>query len=241
MPSTPTPPSLVQAFAIIGDRNTIPIVPSPTPGAASFNLGFPPATMTDPTAGGIPPDGEDMNGILYMMSAHIAWLAAGGCYHFNIDVVTVQGGYGIGQIVQSAVTPELFFINFVAGNTNDPDSVITGWYAYSPVGGAVGAQTAVLPPGVSSDFALNRGIGFLECNPATGAANLTGISHTNVTNGQQVIVTNLNGANLLTLKALDGSSLAANRFRLIADITLPQYANLTLKYSSAIGVWVPVS
>jgi hypothetical protein len=240
MSSTPTPPSLVQAFALIGDRNTVPIVPSPTPGQASFDLGFPPATMTDPTAGGIPPDGKDLNGILYMMSAHIAWLAAGGQYHFNANVVTVQGGYGIGQILQSAVTPELFFINFVAGNTNNPDSVITGWYAYSPVGGAVGAQSAVLPAGVSSDFALNRGVGFLEANPTAGAANLTGISHTNVTNGQQVIITNLNGANLLTLKANDGSSLPANQFRLITDIALPQYATFTLKYSSTVGVWIPV-
>ena len=239
--STPFPPSLVQAFAALGDANVIPIVPSPTPGAASFDLGFPPATMTDPTAGGIPPDGKDMNGILKMISAHIAWISAGGCYQFNADVVSVAGGYGVGQILQSAVTPELFFINFLAGNTNNPDSVITGWYAYSPVGGAVGVQAAALPAGVSSDFALNRGIGFLECNPSAGAANLTGISHTNVTNGQQVIITNLNGSNLLTLKANDGSSLPANQFRLIADITLPQYANLTLKYSSTIGVWVPVS
>ncbi len=238
--STPVPPSLVVAFANAGAANAIPVTPTPTPGQASLALGFPPITMsTDP--GAIPPDGEDMNGILKIITQHIAWMTAGGCYHFNADVVSLQGGYGIGQIVQSAVTPELFFINFVANNTNDPDSVITGWYAYSPVGGAVGAQSAVLPPGVSSDFALNRGVGFLECNPTTGAADLTGISHANVTNGQQVIITNLNGANLLTLKALDGSSSAANQFRLIADITLPQYANLTLKYSSAIGVWVPVS
>jgi len=241
MPSTPTPPSLVQAFAIIGDRNTIPIVPSPTPGAASFNLGFPPATMTDPTAGGIPPDGEDMNGILYMLSAHIAWLAAGGCYHFNADVVTVQGGYGVGQIVQSAVTPTTFYLNTVAGNANDPDSVITGWLAYNPAGGAVGLQTTVLPAGTSSDLALSLGAGFLDLNPTTGAADLTGIDHTNATDGQFLIVSNINGSNMVTLKTLDVSSGALNRFRLPADITLPQYNNVTLRYSSAIALWVPAS
>jgi hypothetical protein len=191
--------------------------------------------------GAIPPDGEDMNGILKMITAHIAWIAAGGCYPFNPDVVTYQGGYGIGQVVQSAVTPTTFFMNMVADNTNDPDSVITGWFAYSPIGGAVGVQSTNIPAGVTSDFALQRGIGFWEVNPTLGAARITGISRTNVINGQELIITNLNGLNAVTLGALDGSSNPLNQFRLIADITLPQYANMTLKYSTGIGLWVPVS
>lgn len=241
MATTPVPPSLVKAFATLGDRNVIPVIPSPTPGAASFNLGFPPATYTDPTAGGIPPDGKDMNGILFDVSAHIAWIQAGGCYPFNPDVITVVGGYGVGAIVQSAVTPSKFFQNTLPSNTNDPDSIITGWIVYSPISNPTGVQSYNIPSGTTSDYALNVGVGFLELNPTAGAADLTGIAATNVTDGQIVVVSNLNGSNLVNLKSLDVSSGATARFRLPADISLPQYATMALRRSTSIGLWVPVS
>lgn len=233
------PPVIAEPFAVNGDRNTIP-VPSQigvTPGAASFNDGFPPLTMTSPSSGGIPPAGKDMNGILYMLSAHVAWLQGGGCYHYSADFVSVAAGYRIGAILQSAVTPTTFFLNTVNNNTNDPDSVITGWLAYSPVSGAINLQATTLAAGTVSDLPLSLGVGFLDLNPSAGATDLTGIAATNVANGQSLVITNVNASNAVTLKAFDVGSALANRFRAPADFTLLQYNSVTFRYSSAVGMW----
>lgn len=232
-----TPPVVAEAFAINGERNVIP-VPSQigiTNGAASFNDGFPPLTMTP--SGGVPPAGKDMNGILFMLSAHVAWLQAGGSYIFSADVVTVAGGYGIGAIIRSAVSPATFFLNTVNNNTNDPDSVTTGWIAYSPVGGALSLQATTLPAGSVSDLSLNLGVGFLDLDPSAGATDLTGIDTTNVTDGQFLVITNVNASNPVTLKAFDVGSAPTARFRAPADFTLLQYNSVTFRFSSAVGMW----
>lgn len=239
MATTPIPPSLVKAWATLGLKNTIPVAPTATPGQASFDLGFPPITMPNPGDTGMPPDGKDMNGILHALSAHVAWIQAGGCYPFNAAVISIVGGYKLGAVLQSAVTPTLFFINQADGNANNPDSVVTGWLPYNPASGVIGLQTTVLVPGTTSDLALARGAGFLDLNPTTGAATLTGVAATNVTDGQPLTITNINGFNPVTLKSLDVSSGATARFRLATDITLLQYSGITLRHSSAIGLWVP--
>ena len=68
--SLSAPVQLTLGFAENGTKNTIPNASqiAITPGAASYNDGFPPLTRTPVAAGGVPPFGEDMNGILYAMS-----------------------------------------------------------------------------------------------------------------------------------------------------------------------------
>lgn len=210
-------------------------------GAASFADGFPAATRTDPESGGVPPYGQDMNGILFMLSQYAALMQAGQTVQFDAAVAAAIGGYAVGAMVQSAVSLTTFFLNVLDGNTNDPDSVLTGWRTYSPLSLATGLQTTVLATGVTSDLPLVAGIGFLDLNPTTGASNLTGIDATNVVDGQLLVISNINGGNAVTLKALDIGSAASARFRLPADITLLQYSNITLRHSSAIGLWVPAS
>ena len=48
------------------------------PGFASLNDGFPPLTMTPIAAGGVPPFGQDMNGILNQITEVLQWQQAGG-------------------------------------------------------------------------------------------------------------------------------------------------------------------
>lgn len=233
------PPVVAEAFAINGDKNVIPVASQidVTPGAASYNDGFPPLTRTSPSSGGIPPAGKDMNGILNMISAHTAWLQGGGSYQYSSAFVAVNTGYAIGAILQSAVTPSKFFLNTLANNANDPDSVVTGWITYSPISGATLKQATTLAAGTTSDLALALGTGFLDLNPSAGASDLTGISSTNVTDGQFLVITNVNASNAVTLKAFDVSSALANRFRSPADFTLLQYNSVTFRYSVAIGMW----
>jgi hypothetical protein len=54
-----------------------------TAGAASLNDGFPPLTMQPKTQGGVPPDGKDFNGILFLLSVAARWMHAGGSFIFD--------------------------------------------------------------------------------------------------------------------------------------------------------------
>ena len=80
MQSTQSPTLVPLAFAANGTKNTIPEASQIgiTNGAASLNDGFPPLTMTPIAAGGTPPSGADMNGILNLLSQSIRWQHAGG-------------------------------------------------------------------------------------------------------------------------------------------------------------------
>lgn len=220
---------------------TLPIlVPSQVPVSpemASFTDGFPPATMTDPTSGGIPPDGADMNGILYMISAYCAWAQGGGQFSFDSDFVAANTGYAVGAVLQSAVTPSRFYLNSLANNANNPDSVLTGWTPYSLIASPTGVQTTVLAAGATNNLALTAGTGFLDLSPTSGAADVTGIAAG--TDGQLLVVTNIHASNSVTLDALNAGSVAANRLRLPADLTILQYSNITLRYSTSLALWIP--
>lgn len=130
---TPTPPTVSIGFAVDGDRSVIPDTLPVTSGNASYSLGFPPRTRTNLIDGGIPPDGLDMNGILYELGANIAWITAGGQYGFSADVVTNQGGYNVGAIVHSAANDQTYWLCISPDNILDPDVDSTGWFGFAVV------------------------------------------------------------------------------------------------------------
>jgi hypothetical protein len=242
--STTPPLSVVEAFGAGGtpgvDYTVIP-VPDQTgvsPELASFTTGFPVATRTARTLGGIPPRGKDMNGILFMVSGHTAWLAAGNTYAFNADVVTVAGGYAVGAVVRSAADLSQYFYNTLANNTNDPDSVITGWVKFSPLAASANGLSTVAPAaGTFNNVAVAAGIRYLDVNTALGDVSYTGWSA--AYDGQIVVVSNT-GANLLNLRALNGGSLAGNQFRIPSDFTIVQNQSVTFQKSVAIGKWIAI-
>lgn len=174
--TTPTPPTIVEAFAASGGRNDIPVAdPGLGDGAASFDEGFPPITRTPRISGGLPPSGLDMNGILYMISAHTAWVAAGGQYTFNQDISDAVGGYNIGAVVQSANDPAVFFRCTVDGNTNDPDVDPTGWDSYTPSGTIPVSQggTGLTAAPSNGQVLIGNGSGYTLAVPAGTANRLT--------------------------------------------------------------------
>lgn len=137
MDSTNTPARIQLPFANGGAKNTIP-VPSQigvTPGAASYTDGFPPATRTPISAGGIPPFGVDMNGILNAITAIDRWLSAGGMFKYDAAFATAVGGYPKGaRLVNAAGTG--IWLNMTENNTTDPDAGGAGWF--NPFGNAGG-------------------------------------------------------------------------------------------------------
>lgn len=239
--STTVPPSVVEAFCAGGtvgtDYTVIPIPSQVTvsPELASFTTGFPPATRLSRNLGGIPPRGKDMNGILRMISAHTAWVAAGGQYSFNADVVTTAGGYPVGAVLQGATDPTRFYLNLVDGNTNNPDSVLTGWMCftslYSSSQPAAGTHADNVLPGVS-DY-------FLDVDTTLGDITLNGFVAQR--DGQVITITNT-GANILTIGNLAGT--AGNQVRASSVTTLLQNDSVTIQWVKAInsnvGAWVVV-
>jgi hypothetical protein len=214
---------------------TLPIpVPSQVgvlTGAASFADGFPAATRTDPEAGGVPPFGQDMNGILFMLSQYAALIQAGQLVPFDAAVATVLVGYAVGAKVASAATPGRIWTNWLDGNTNDPDSVETGWAASDPLHAvdapAAGTYNDVVLPG-ASDYVL-------DTDTTAGNVVYTGFVAQRI--GQRITHANT-GANLLSIHVGVGSA-ANNQVRGIdLDLAPGQTATLQKVTDGTLNKWV---
>ena len=127
------PGKLVLPFANAGGKSTIPVASQIgiTAGAASLTDGFPPLTRTPIAAGGVPPSGLDMNGILYEMSAIVRWANAGGGYPFDSIFATDTnvGGYPKGARIMRADGAGYWY-NTTDNNVTDPESAgaaAAGW------------------------------------------------------------------------------------------------------------------
>lgn len=122
------PSKIVEGFAVNGSKNVIPL-PSQipvTPGAASFNDGFPPLTMTPVSGGGVPPSGLDMNGILFMLSVIDNWMSAGGGFVFDATFAAAIGGYPKGARVLAADGTG-YWLCTTDNNSTNPDTGGAGW------------------------------------------------------------------------------------------------------------------
>lgn len=152
MSGAPTPVFIPEAFAInaaVGDRNAIPTAPIDGQ-HASFDLGFPPLTMTPVVAGGKKMLGPDMNGVLYTLFTHAVYAQAGQLYPYSSAVSTAFSGYAIGALLGST-DGSTVWVNTVNGNTTDPDSGGTvGWlpfrsYGPAAITGLVGGIRTLIP------------------------------------------------------------------------------------------------
>ena len=153
------PSKIVEAFGInaapsggYGGKRTIP-VPSQTgitPGAASYNDGFPPLTMT-PLPGGVVMSGLDMNGILNEATAVDWWMSAGGTFKFDSVFAAAVGGYPKGARLLNAAANG-FWTSIIDNNSNNPDTGGAGWIpdrahasAYQSSGSVLGSGNAQVP------------------------------------------------------------------------------------------------
>lgn len=118
---------------------------------ASLLLGFPPLTRTPPDSGGVPPRGEDFNGAMNQV-ARIAWWQMGGG-RFNYDAAfatdTNVNGYPQGGVLASSDQTGTW-VSLIDNNTNNPDTVGTGWAPLSTYGvlaltGQTGGTTTLTP------------------------------------------------------------------------------------------------
>jgi hypothetical protein len=119
-------------------------------GAASLTDGYPPLNFQPIGAGGVPPFGQDMNGILKQITQWLQWTqAGGGVPYFDGAFAAAIGGYPQGAFLQSATTPGTFWISTADANVNNPDSTPTNWLSFP--------GTSIIPPAriVTASATLN--------------------------------------------------------------------------------------
>lgn len=128
MQSSDAPKKISIAFARDGDKRDIPNESQigVINGAASFPTGFPPLTFIAKENGGIPPDGEDFNGVLYMLSNLLRYTSSGGIFKFDSTQAQAIGGYPKGAFLLKADESGMWR-NTVDNNISNPDAAGAGW------------------------------------------------------------------------------------------------------------------
>ncbi|MFS7306569.1 hypothetical protein [Rahnella inusitata] len=117
-------------FGVNGQREALlPTTPAGD-NTASYDAGFPPVTMILKAAGGLPPKGQDMNQILYELSALARWLSAGAINSYDATFSTAIGGYPKGAVVigTDGITR---YISTVDSNVTNPNASGAGWFNIS--------------------------------------------------------------------------------------------------------------
>lgn len=183
---------------------------------ASWSQGFPEITMQPEVGGGLPPFGQDFNGILLTLSGHTYAQQAGQPYTFSASFAGTISGYAAGAILGMADGTGTWF-NTVAGNSNNPDTAATpsGWvpgisYGITYLTGLTGGTVTPTPAQTRRQVIELSG---------TLTANLTIILPPTLQ--QWLIVNNTTGSFTTTVQTATGSG-----------VTVPQGGP-----SSPIGVW----
>lgn len=127
----PNPDLIPVPFAQDGQKNTIQLdrVVSDPVYRATWAEGFPADTRIPKEVGGEGPDGLDFNGILNALSQAIVFLQKGNAYQFDASLAP----YPIGALVRSNDNLTTYQ-STIAGNSNDPNSNMTGWRVYNGQG-----------------------------------------------------------------------------------------------------------
>lgn len=144
------------ANAPAGNIDVIPetLAPSDPPQKASWQGGFPPVTMIPLAAGGIPPRGQDFNGVLNAISEHTVFQGGGGQYKWDDAYVMANGGYPKDAVLQSddgsAAYVSLIDNNSVNFNTN-PAAIGVSWGEYTGAWSAPTVSQEEAEAGVSTE------------------------------------------------------------------------------------------
>ncbi|MEE8661813.1 hypothetical protein CGLAMM_10800 [Acetobacteraceae bacterium EV16G] len=98
----------------------------PSAGRVGVRQGFPLETMTPIAAGGLPPHGADLNGILRMLSASCQRGEAGVILPFSADFASLIGGYPRNALVTYGAE-SLFYLSLSDENQSVPGTPGAQW------------------------------------------------------------------------------------------------------------------
>lgn len=212
----------IGAAAVAGNIAVIPQTQATAgDGTASVALGFPPETFIARAAGGEPPRGQDMNGLLNLLSSAVQVLQAGYLGPFNSAFAQGIGGYPAGAIV-SGSTAGTFWVSTADANVSTPGATGATWQSlfngYATQAWASGqflqlansaTQTVTGPVTFSgittvptpTDYTQKQAIGASDAdarygrlsdrNTWTGDQNITGILR--ILGGNDLVISNASG------------------------------------------------
>lgn len=132
MNRTDAPKKQPVVFGTNGQRENLPDTTPAGDNTASYDVGFPAVTMILKSAGGLPPKGQDMNQILFELSAIGRWLSAGALNAYDAAFSTSIGGYPKAAVLVGD-DGETIFISTAEANTNNPNTTSTGWLNLSKI------------------------------------------------------------------------------------------------------------
>lgn len=219
MQLTNAPGKLVLPFAQSGAKNEIPVDSQIgiTAGAASLTDGFPPLTRTPLAAGGVPPSGLDMNGVLYELSAIIRWVNAGAGFVYDATFATddnVQGYPKGARVLRSDGLG--YWFNTADGNTTDPETT----------GAAAAGWVPDFSTGVSAITTTSANITLNELQYGKPVIVISGLLTANLNLifpniiGEWVVINNTTGAYSITCKTAAGTGVAVNSVqKVVGDAT----------------------
>ena len=93
--------------------------------------GTPPITMTALADNGVPPKGQDFNGVINAISQNTVFVQNGGRYKWTSDIVDNFGGYPKDHIIQSDDGLREY-VSLVDNNTINPnEGLAQAWAIYS--------------------------------------------------------------------------------------------------------------
>jgi len=194
------PTKITVPWASSGTYTTIPSAADNVLGRAGWDLGFPPINLTAKEAGGIPPFGQDMNGLGYAVSAALRWLeGVSGAYPYDSAFATAVGGYPVGALVWRT-DGSGYWRNTVGGNLTDPEAFGAGWQPEQ-----AGVATVAMSNANVTLAALQAGRSIIMIT-GTLTANLNLIFPTYAQ--QWLIVNAASGAYSVTCKTASGSGVA---------------------------------
>jgi hypothetical protein len=232
------PKKLVDAFAHNAGptfiTNPIPETTG-TPGEASFDQGFPPTTMTAPAAGGVPPFGQDMNGILFMSTSVIQFLNSGQTFVYDSTFATAIGGYVAGTILSRADHTGFWLAlktTTASPETGTPGIAGNGW-------------TAINNYGYASQAMSNANVTLTALQAARPVIVVSGTLTANVqlilppTLQPWLIVNNTSGAFNLTVKTAAGTGVVVTAGGFASPTGV--YGDGTNIYNSFSPLTVPIS
>lgn len=201
--SLSAPTKITIPFANSGTKNTIPNTSQIgiTAGLASYPDGFPPLTMTPVASGGVPPFGQDFNGIFYAVTSALQWLQSGAGYAFDGTFSTAVGGYPQYAVVQRS-DGQGFWLNTVANNTTGPEtSTSSGWLP-----AASNAATAITMTSSNVTMTALQAGAYIITLSGTLTANLNLVFPTWAQ--EWLVVNNCTGAFSVTCKTASGTGVA---------------------------------
>lgn len=185
-----------------------------TNGAASLTDGFPPLNFLPVGSGGVPPFGQDMNGVLNQITQWTRWQNAGALVIYDSGFSAAIGGYPKGAILSSTTAGNVWLCT-VDDNTSNPDAAGAGWellasargvqkasWIYAVATGTANALIASLTPALGSYTA--------------GTTIFVKVPGPNAAGGVSI---NINGVGVATILMPDGSVPPAGSLNGIAILT----------------------